>query len=76
MWWLIAVFVVSLVLSFAFMPKAQSAPPPGINEVQAPTAEVGREIGVLFGTRNIEGPNCCWYGDIRLVAIKSKGGKK
>lgn len=76
MWWLIAVFVVTLVLAFAFMPKAQTAPPPGLSEITAPTAEVGREIAVLFGTRDIEGPNCVWWGDVRLVAIKSKGGKK
>lgn len=76
MWWIIAVFVATLVLAYAFMPKPQVAKPPGMNEVTAPTAEVGREIPVLFGTRDIEGPNVVWYGDIRLVAIKSKGGKK
>jgi hypothetical protein len=76
MWWIVAVFVVTLVLAFAFMPKPQTAPPPGLSEINAPTAEVGREIGVLFGTRDIEGPNCVWWGDVRLVAIKSKGGKK
>ncbi|MBS67294.1 MAG: hypothetical protein Tp170SUR191951_94 [Prokaryotic dsDNA virus sp.] len=76
MWWLIAVFVATLVLAFAFMPKAQTAPPPGINEVQAPTAEIGREFGVLFGTRDIVGPNVVWYGNVRLVPIKKKGGKK
>jgi hypothetical protein len=76
MWWLVAVFVATLVLAYAFMPKPQTQKPPGMNEVQAPTAEVGREIPVLFGTRDIEGPNVVWYGDIRLVAIKSKGGKK
>lgn len=76
MWWLVAVFVATLVLAYAFMPKPQTQKPPGMNEVQAPTAEVGREIPVLFGTRDIEGPNVVWYGDIRLVPIKSKGGKK
>lgn len=75
MWWLIAVFVVSLVVAFA-MPRPQVSPPPGINEVNAPTAEVGREIGVLFGTRDLTAPNVVWYGAIRLVPIKKKGGKK
>lgn len=76
MWWIIAVFVAALVLSYAFMPKPQIAPPPGASEITAPTAEIGREIGVLFGTRDIEGPNVVWWGDVRLVAIKAKGGKK
>lgn len=76
MWWLIAVFVATLVLSFAFMPKPQSAKPTELSDITAPTAEVGREIPVLFGTRDLNGPNVTWYGALRLVAIKSKGGKK
>jgi hypothetical protein len=76
MFWLIAVFISPLLLAFAFMPKPQTQKPRGINEVQAPTAEVGREIAVLFGTRDIEGPNCVWYGKVRLKAIKSKSGSK
>lgn len=75
MWWMIAVFVASLVLAFSMMPKPQSTPPPGLNEVQVPTAEVGREIPVLFGTRDING-NSGWYGDISFVPIKKGGGKK
>ena len=76
MWWYAAVFVVALVVSYAMMPKPQSQPPAGLGDIQAPTAEEGREIPVLFGTRDIEGPNVVWYGDLRTVAIKKKGGKK
>lgn len=76
MFWLILVFAASLVLSFAFMPKPQNRKPPGLSEVTAPTAEVGRTIPVLFGTRDLNGPNVTWYGALRLVAIKAKGGKK
>lgn len=70
MWWMVAVFVASLVLSYALAPKPQAAPPPGINEISAPTAQVGREIPVLFGTRDLDGPNVVWYGDVRLDPIK------
>lgn len=76
MFWFLAIFFGALVLSFAISPKPQTQKPAGLNDVTAPTAEVGREIGVLFGTRDIGGPNCCWYGDLRTKAIKSKGGKK
>lgn len=76
MWWIIAVFVVALVLAFAFALKPPTQKPPGIEEVKAPTAEEGREIPVLLGTRMMRAPNVVWYGDIRLVPIKSKGGKK
>jgi len=76
MWWLVAVFVVSLAVAIAFAPKPQSTPPPGLNEIQAPTAEDGREIPVLFGTRIMLAPNVVWWGHVRLVPIKKKGGKK
>lgn len=76
MWWMLATFVVSLALAVVFAPKPQSVPPPGLNEIQAPTAEVGREIAVLFGTRIMYAPNVVWYGHIRIVPIKKKGGKK
>lgn len=76
MWWVVAIFVGMLVLSFAFAPKPQTTPPAGLSEIQAPTAEVGREIGVLFGTRDINGPNFTWFGHLKTKAIKSSGGKK
>ena len=74
--WFIVVFIVAMVVGYAMLPKPQTSPPPGLNSVQVTTAEEGREIGVLFGTKEISGPNIVWYGDFRSVAIKKKGGKK
>lgn len=76
MWSYIAVFIVSLVVSYAMMPKPQSQPPAGLGDINVPTAEEGREIPVLFGTRVLYGPNVVWYGDLRTEAIRKKGGKK
>lgn len=76
MWPYIVVFVVALVAAYSMMPKPQNAKPAGLGDVTAPTAEIGREIPVLFGERDIEGPNIVWYGDFRAVPIKKKGGKK
>ncbi|MAQ09575.1 MAG: hypothetical protein CMQ11_07050 [Gammaproteobacteria bacterium] len=76
MWWFVALFVAGLVLSYATMPKQQSQKPAGLSEIEAPIAEEGVEIPVLFGTRDLNGPNVVWYGDLKTVAIKSKGGKK
>ncbi len=76
MWFYVAAFVVGLVVSYAAMPKPQTQKPAGLGDVQAPTAETGREIPVLFGTRDLRGPNVVWYGDFRSVAVKKKGGKK
>lgn len=76
-WWYAVIWVVALVAAYAMMPKPQTQPPPGIGEIQAATAEEGREIPVLFGTRDINSPNVVWYGDIKTVPVKSgKGGKK
>jgi hypothetical protein len=47
-----------------------------LDEVNAPTAEIGREIAVLFGRRKFSGANVTWFGHLRAVAIKKKGGKK
>ena len=48
MWWYIVVFIVALVVSYSMMPKPENAKPAGLGDVTAPTAEVGREIPVLF----------------------------
>jgi len=75
--WLIGlVFVGALVVAYALTPKPQAQKPAGLGEITVPTAEEGREIPVLFGTRDLEGPNVVWYGDLRTVAVKKKGGKK
>jgi hypothetical protein len=75
-WWYYAIaFVVALVVGFALTPKPQTVTP-GIGEIEAPTAEDGREIPVLFGTRNLTGPNVVWYGDVKTTPIKSSGGGK
>lgn len=76
MFWYAVVFIAAFALSYAMQPKPQSRPPAGLNEFKVPTAEEGREISVLFGTRDIQGPNVVWYGHLRTVAIKKKGGKK
>lgn len=75
-WWYIIVFIVALVVAYSMMPKPQNTPPAGLGDIQTPTAEEGREIPVLFGTRDINGPNVVWYGDLRVDPIRKKGGKK
>jgi hypothetical protein len=76
MWQYVALYLASFVLSYLLAPKPKSQPPAGVGDITAPTAEAGREIPVLFGTRKLEGANVVWYGDLRTAAIKKKGGKK
>ena len=58
---IIALFIV------ATAPKPQVTPPLVADNISVPTAEEGRAIPVLFGTRMIEGPNVVWSGDFEAV---------
>jgi hypothetical protein len=73
MWNYVILFVVSYVLTALTAPKPQR---PEVGTVEAPTAEVGRSIPVLFGTRWLAQPNVVWYGDISTSPVKSSSGKK
>ena len=76
MWQFFIGLGIALIATFAIRPKPQNVRPSGINEIEVPTAEEGREIPVLFGSRDISGANVVWYGDLRTTPIKTKSGKK
>lgn len=63
------------VLSY-FMPKPQTQAPQGLSSVQAPIAQEGATIAVLFGTKTVSGPNVVWFGNFKTQAVQGKGGKK
>lgn len=69
-WWYVAAVFVALLVASTLGPKPQSQPPAGLGDIKAPTAEEGREIPVLFGTRVLEGPNVVWYGDFETSAVQ------
>lgn len=73
MFWFAVVFIVAFAIAYATFPKPQA---PEIGTVEAPTAETGRSIPVLFGTRRIAQANVVWYGDIATTPVQKKGGKK
>ncbi|QQK88547.1 hypothetical protein [Vibrio phage PH669] len=70
MWYALAVVVAALIIGQAMSPRTQAIKPAGLDEFQAPTAEVGREIPVAFGTVDVRGPNVVWYGDLRSTPIR------
>ena len=76
MWPFIAGLVLAIGAMYVLKPKQQKIPPAGFNDLDVPTASDGREIPVLFGTKNIKSANVVWYGDFRSDAIKSSGGGK
>ena len=74
--WQYIFYAVIALYIFTRIPKPESAPRPGINEINVPTADPSRDIPVIFGTVDIYAPNCVWYGDFKTVAIQEKAGGK
>jgi len=74
--WYLVVIVVSTLISAALAPRPPKPKPAQLADVDAPTAEEGRPIPVVFGTVLVKSPNVVWYGDMRTTPIVAKGGKK
>lgn len=63
---------ISVGVSYLLRPKQKvnNAKPATESDFDFPTAEEGRPIPVLFGTRRITAPNVVWYGDISSTPIR------
>jgi len=65
--------VASVIVSYAIRKKLRTQKQkPG--ELEFPTAEQGRPIPVVFGTKEVKAPNVVWVGDRKNVAYVSQGG--
>ncbi|MGN0920217.1 MAG: hypothetical protein ACI4NJ_00670 [Cellvibrio sp.] len=71
-WPQILMMVISMAISYATRPKPKGAKPAGLGDFNVPTAEDGRCIPILFGTRDLEGGNVVYYGDLKVTPIKKK----
>lgn len=72
--WVVGGMLVALLFAAAMQPQ-QKTPGMKPGQIEITTAEVGREIPVLFGTRILKGSNIVWWGDKKVKAIKVKSGK-
>jgi len=70
------IWIITTAISYLLAPKPEKPKPASLRDFDIPTADEDRPIPVVFGTVTITGPNTVWYGDLRTVPIKSKGGKK
>lgn len=61
-----------LLYAYSRIQKPQNQPPPSLDDLEAPTAEEGRSIPVLFGRRRIASPNVVWWGDLNTVSVRTK----
>jgi hypothetical protein len=73
-WVYIIVFIISLIVSIALSPRPQKPKAAALEDFDVPVAEEDREVGVLFGTQKLTAPNVCWYGDLRVKAIRKRSG--
>lgn len=74
-WWFviqIAIAVILSIVSYLLAPRAKAPQPDATKDFEAPTAEAGRPIPVVFGTKTVKSPNVLWYGDKRIVKHKVK----
>jgi hypothetical protein len=52
------------VVAYLIMPKPKQPKPPEAQDLDAPTAEAGRPVPVIFGKMRVKGINLLWYGNI------------
>lgn len=74
-WIYLIVMLIVLIASVALMPKPKSAPPPALGDYQVPTADDGRDVGMIFGTVWIDDPNIINYGQLTTRPIYATSGK-
>lgn len=69
------VMVIAAAYTAANQPKTPTPVALTLDDVKAPVAEVGKEIPVVFGTREISDANVVWYGNLRTKPVKVSSGK-
>ena len=75
-WETVIYLVVAAIISIALAPKPPVPKQPELSEIEAPTAEEGKPIGVVFGEVVVRSSNVVWYGDLATTPIVKSGGKK
>lgn len=75
-WLTVALYVLSLVVSYRLRPKPEEPRAATLTGIQVPTADETRPIPKLYGTKWIPGPNVLWYGHLKTTKITEKGGRK
>lgn len=66
------------IVGYLLMPKPKQPKPQSVRDFDAPTAEAGRPIPVVFGSMTIKSVNNLGYWDKEIIRreIRVGGGKK
>lgn len=67
----LAIAIAISVIAYLIMPKPKTPRPEAAQDLEAPTAEAGRPIPVIFGTLMVKGGNVLWFGDKSIVTYKT-----
>lgn len=70
------IFAITTLLQMALAPKPPKPKPHTLADFEAPVAQEGHPVPVVFGEVLISGANVVWYGDLRVEEIRQQGGKK
>lgn len=68
-WVIYAIVLIIAVSVLSKQPKIEVPTPSSLEDFSLPTAEEGRVITVVFGSRLITGSNVVWYGNLRSAKI-------
>lgn len=69
---LLAIAVVVTVASVLLMPKPKGPEKPKASDLQDPTNDAGREMGVVFGEVVVKDGNFLWFGEKGVYTYKVK----
>lgn len=68
----IAITVALNVAAYLLTPKPKTPKPAAAQDLEAPTAEAGRPIPVVFGTKKVASANVLWFGEISKTSYEVK----
>lgn len=66
----ILIMIATQVISYLITPKPKQQTSAAVRDLQAPTAEAGRPIPVVFGSITVKGGNILHYSDVSTKSYK------
>lgn len=60
------------VIAYLLMPKPKGPQPQEVKDLEAPTAEAGRPIPVVFGDMTVKGVNVIFYSENQTTTYEIK----
>ena len=75
-WFMLGAFFVSTAIGYFLRPGIPKPRKPSFEDLKAPTVDAASVIPEIFGQKWVKSNNIVWYGDLKMDAVKTKGGKK